>query len=51
MLSSFVTIARLNGADYSKIMQQTKHRTRSLFDRYTRIQQVEELNTPMELRL
>ena len=38
--ASFVTIAKLNGADDSQIMQQTKHRTRTMIDRYTRVQQV-----------
>lgn len=49
--ASFVTIAKRNGADDSKIMQQTKHRTRTMIDRYTRIQQVEEHNAAMELGL
>ena len=31
--ASFVTIAKLNGADDSQIMQQTKHRTRTMIDR------------------
>lgn len=49
--ASFVTIAKRNGADDSKIMQQTKHRTRTMIDRYTRIQQVEDHNAAMELGL
>ncbi len=49
--ASFVTIAKRNGADDSKIMQQTKHRTRTMIDRYTRIQQIEEHNAAMELGL
>lgn len=49
--ASFVTIARRNGGDDSKIMQQTKRRTRTMIDRYTRIQQVEQHNAAMELGL
>ena len=49
--ASFVTVAKRNGADDSKIMQQTKHRTRTMIDRYTRIQQVEEHNAAGELGL
>ncbi|WP_373513753.1 tyrosine-type recombinase/integrase [Persicitalea sp.] len=49
--ASFVTIAKLNGADDSQIMQQTKHRTRTMIDRYTRIQQVVRHNAAMKLGL
>jgi site-specific recombinase XerD len=49
--ASFVTVAKRNGADDSKIMQQTKHRTRTMIDRYTRIQQVEEHNAAGDLGL
>ena len=49
--ASFVTISRLNGADDSQIMQQTKHRTRTMIDRYTRIQQVVRHNAAMKLGL
>ncbi|XAZ82162.1 tyrosine-type recombinase/integrase (plasmid) [Fibrella sp. ES10-3-2-2] len=49
--ASFVTIAKLNGADDSQIMQQTKHRTRSMIDRYTRVQQVVKHNAAMKLGL
>jgi len=49
--ASFVTIAKRNGADDLKIMRQTKHRTRTMIDRYTRIQQVEEHNAAQELGL
>lgn len=48
---SFVTIAKVNGADNSQIMQQTKHRTRTMIDRYTRVQQVVKHNTVMKLGL
>lgn len=49
--ASFVTIAKLNGADDSQIMQQTKHRTRAMIDRYTRIQEVVKHNAAMKLGL
>ncbi|GAB3562753.1 site-specific integrase [Spirosoma luteolum] len=49
--ASFVTIAKLNGADDSQIMQQTKHRTRTMIDRYTRVQQVTKHNAAMKLGL
>ncbi len=49
--ASFVTIAKLNGADYSQIIQQTKHRTRTMIDRYTRMNQVVRHNTAMKLGL
>lgn len=49
--ASFVTIAKLNGADDSQIMQQTKHRTRAMIDRYTRVQQVVKHNAAMKLGL
>ena len=49
--ASFVTISKLNGADDSEIMQQTKHRTRSMIDRYTRVQQVVKHNAAMKLGL
>lgn len=49
--ASFVTIAKINGADDSQIMQQTKHRTRTMIDRYTRVQQVVKHNAAMKLGL
>lgn len=49
--ASFVTIAKVNGADDSQIMQQTKHRTRTMIDRYTRVQQVVKHNAAMKLGL
>ena len=49
--ASFVTIAKLNGADDSQIMQQTKHRTRTMIDRYTRVQGVVKHNAAMKLGL
>ncbi|WP_019991091.1 site-specific integrase [Rudanella lutea] len=49
--ASFVTIAKLNGADDSQIMQQTKHRTRTMIDRYTRVQQIVKHNAAMKLGL
>lgn len=49
--ASFVTIAKLNGADDSQIMQQTKHKTRTMIDRYTRVQQIVKHNAAMKLGL
>ncbi|MGF7218828.1 site-specific recombinase XerD [Spirosoma lacussanchae] len=49
--ASFVTIAKLNGADDSQIMQQTKHKTRTMIDRYTRVQEVVKHNAAMKLGL
>jgi site-specific recombinase XerD len=49
--AAFVTIAKVNGADDSQIMQQTKHRTRTMIDRYTRVQQVVKNNAAMKLGL
>ncbi|GAB3562760.1 site-specific integrase [Spirosoma luteolum] len=49
--ASFVTIAKINGADDSQIMQQTKHRTRAMIDRYTRVQQIVNHNAAMKLGL
>ncbi len=46
-----MTIAKLNGADDSQIMQQTKHRTRTMIDRYTGVQQVVKHNAAMKLGL
>ncbi|GHB87114.1 hypothetical protein GCM10007390_48730 [Persicitalea jodogahamensis] len=37
--------------DDSQIMQQTKHRTRTMIDRYTRVQQVVRHNAAMKLGL
>lgn len=49
--ASFVTVAKLAGADDSEIMQQTKHRTRTMIDRYTRVQQVVKHNAAIKLGL
>ena len=46
-----VTIAKLDGADDWQIVQQTKHRTRTMIDRYTRVQQVVRHNAAMKLGL
>jgi hypothetical protein len=37
MRASSVTIAMFKGADDSQIVQQTKHRTRTMIDRYTHV--------------
>lgn len=38
--ASFVTTAKLNGADDSEIMQQTKHKTSAMIRRYTRLDSI-----------
>lgn len=38
--ASFVTVAKLNGADYSEIMNQTKHKTSAMIRHYTRLDNV-----------
>lgn len=42
--ASFVTMAKLEGAQDSEIMQQTKHKTTEMIRRYTRIDAVEKHN-------
>lgn len=49
--ASFVTVAKLNGADDSQVMQQTKHKTRTMIDRYTRVQQITQHNAAKKLGL
>ena len=51
MRASFVTIAKFNGAHDWQIMQQTRHRTRTMIHRYTRVQQVVRPNAAMKLGL
>ncbi|WP_373331526.1 hypothetical protein [Salmonirosea aquatica] len=41
----------MNGADDSLIMQQARPRTRTMIDRYTRMQQVVRHNAAMKLGL
>jgi integrase len=49
--ASFVTIAKLNGVDDSKIMNQTKHKTTDMIRRYTRLDNVRQHNAAQELGL
>lgn len=49
--ASFVTVAKLNGADDSEIMNQTKHRTSAMIRRYTRLDNVRQHNAGKKLGL
>ncbi|MBD2717318.1 tyrosine-type recombinase/integrase [Microvirga sp. STR05] len=49
--ASFVTVSKLNGADDSKIMNQTKHKTSAMIRRYTRLDNVRQHNSAKELGL
>jgi len=49
--ASFVTVAKLNGVDDSKIMNQTKHKTSAMIRRYTRLDNVQQHNAAKELGL
>jgi len=49
--ATFVTEAKLNGADDSEIMQQTKHKTAEMIRRYTRIDDVKKHNAAKKLNL
>ena len=49
--ASFVTVAKLNGADDSKIMNQTKHKTSAIIRRYTRLDNVQQHNAAKDLGL
>jgi site-specific recombinase XerD len=49
--ASFVTIAKLNGADDQAIMNQTGHKTVSMIRKYTRIQSLKDLNAVSKLGL
>lgn len=49
--ASFVTIAKLNGADDSEVMRQTKHRKSDMIQRYTRIEDIRLHNAAMKLGL
>lgn len=49
--ASFVTIAKLNGADDLEIMQQTKHKTSAMIQRYTRVGNVQKYNAGKKLGL
>jgi integrase len=47
--AGFVTQARKNGASDLEIIRQTKHKTRQMIDRYTRIESVWEHNAALKL--
>jgi site-specific recombinase XerD len=49
--ASFVTIAKLNGADDAEVMNQTKHKTTSMIRRYTRLDNIRQHNAAHKLGL
>ncbi|GAC1598014.1 MAG: site-specific integrase [Hymenobacter sp.] len=49
--ASFVTVAKLNGADDSEVMNQTKHKTSEMIRRYTRLDNVRQHNAAQKLGL
>jgi integrase len=49
--ASFVTIAKLNGADDAEVMNQTKHKTTDMIRRYTRLDNVRQHNAAQKLGL
>jgi integrase len=49
--TSFVTVSKLNGADDSKVMNQTKHKTSAMIRRYTPLDNVRQHNSAKELGL
>ena len=49
--ASFVTVAKLAGADDSEVMNQTKHKTSEMIRRYTRLDSVRQHNAAQKLGL
>jgi integrase len=49
--ASFVTIAKLHGADDAEVMNQTKHKTTSMIRRYTRLDNIRQHNAAQKLGL
>ncbi|GAB3828650.1 site-specific integrase [Hymenobacter jeollabukensis] len=49
--ASFVTVAKLAGADDSEIMNQTKHKTSAMIRRYSRLDDVRRHNAAQKLGL
>jgi site-specific recombinase XerD len=49
--ASFITIAKINGADDTEIMRQTKHKTSVMIQRYTRIEDIKQHNAATKLGL
>ncbi|MBT9394408.1 site-specific integrase [Hymenobacter sp. NST-14] len=49
--ASFVTVAKLNGADDAEVMNQTKHKSSEMIRRYTRVDSVAQYNAGKKLGL
>jgi integrase len=49
--ASFITMAKINGADDSEIMRQSKHKTSLMIQRYTRIEDIKQHNAATKLGL
>lgn len=49
--ASFVTVAKLAGADDSEVMNQTKHKTSEMIRRYTRLDNIRQHNAAQKLGL
>lgn len=49
--ASFITIAKINGADDSEVMRQSKHKNSSMIQRYTRLENIKQHNAAMKLGL
>jgi site-specific recombinase XerD len=49
--ASFVTVAKLAGADDAEVMNQTKHKTSAMIRRYTRLDNVRQHNAAQKLGL
>lgn len=49
--ASFVTVSKLNGADDSQVMNQTKHKTSAMIRRYTRLDNIRQHNAAKDLGL
>ena len=49
--ASCVTVSKLNGADDSKVMNQTKHKASTVTRRYIRLDNVRQHNSDKELGL
>lgn len=49
--ASFITVAKINGADDSEIMRQSKHKTSLMIQRYTRIEDIKQHNAATKLGL
>ena len=47
----FITIAKINGADDSEIMRQSKHKSSVIIQRYIRIENIKKHNVATKLGL